>query len=134
MRKKQRKRKAIKQGLPLVSPEVLLRRLGDVVKTPPEQFYIKRPPGNLFMTQFPKRVPNLYIPALDKDIFELAAHLRAIQKEYRRTGNGIYLISAFLLTYEAKLFPRFGFLMPWLRPSNSTGTRRKTSLWKPCFS
>lgn len=88
-----------------MTPSELVRAFGEVVKAPPEQFLIKRPPNTTLITDFPEQVPNLYVPVLDDEVLELSSHLRAIQKEHRRTGNGLYLVSAFLLAHEAGFFP-----------------------------
>jgi hypothetical protein len=76
-----------------------------LVKAAPEQFFIAHPPWDLLITNFPDAVPNLYVPALHEAVIDLAAHLRAIQKEYQRTQNGIHVLSAFLMTTELKLYP-----------------------------
>ncbi len=76
-----------------------------VLRAPPDQFYIKRPPSDLLVTDFPEAVPNLYAPVMEREYFKLAARLRKVQKEYRRTGNGMYLLSAFLMTHELGLYP-----------------------------
>ncbi len=86
-------------------PEVLHASLVEVLRAPPEQFYIKRPPSDLLVTDFPEKVPNLYAPVMEREYFGLAARLRKIQKEYRRTGNGMHLLGAFLMTHELGLYP-----------------------------
>lgn len=88
-----------------MSPSELIRGLGEVNKARPEGFLIKRPPSTAWFTDSPEQLPNLYVPVTDNAILNLSAHLRAIQKEHRRTGNGLYLVSAFLLAYETGHFP-----------------------------
>lgn len=105
MADRKRKGKKADDLCPPVSEDGFLDCLLNVTQAAPEQFYIKRPPANILMSDFPDKVPNLYVPVMDQGILDFSAHLRALQKEYRRTKNGMYLVSAFLLTHETRYFP-----------------------------
>ena len=87
------------------SHDLMDRWMLDVLRTPPEQFYIKHPPADASIRDYPDNLPNLWVFALEGEILNWAAHLRAVQKEYRETGNGVCLVSAFLLAHECKLYP-----------------------------
>jgi hypothetical protein len=82
-----------------------LNSLTAVLRNPPEEFCIRHPSPEARVRDFPNKLYDLYVPWVDPGVQPVASHLRALQKEHRATGNGLCLLSAFVIAHECKLYP-----------------------------
>lgn len=70
----------------------------------PEEFLVKQIPHSTSIVDVPDGLPNLLVPWTEQ--VDLASRLRSHQKDYQKTGNGFFLISAFLITYRCGFYPQ----------------------------
>jgi hypothetical protein len=97
----------------------VLRSFTAVLQDPPEEFCIRHPFPEATLNDYPNNLVDLYIPWSDPGVLDVASHLRGLQKEYRATGNGLCLLSAFVIAHECKLYPPMWVLKGLVRSFKS---------------